>query len=65
MFHLSIGQEAVAAGTVSVLRKDDYLLSTHRGHGHFIAKGGDLGRMMAELFGKVTGYCKGREDQCM
>ncbi len=60
MFHLSIGQEAVAAGAVSVLREDDYLLSTHRGHGHFIAKGGDLRRTMAELFGKTTGYCKGK-----
>ena len=58
--HLSIGQEAVAVGVCSVLRQDDYLSSTHRGHGHCIAKGGDVGRMMAELFGRHDGYCKGR-----
>jgi len=60
MLHLCIGQEAVAVGAMSVLRKDDYLVSTHRGHGHFIAKGADLRLMMAELFGKRTGYCKGK-----
>ena len=58
--HLYIGQEAVAAGVCANLRKDDYILSTHRGHGHCIAKGADLKRMMAELFGKKTGYCKGK-----
>lgn len=58
--HLYIGQEAVAAGVCGNLRKDDYIVSTHRGHGHCIAKGADLKRMMAELFGKKTGYCKGK-----
>ncbi|MCL4250334.1 MAG: thiamine pyrophosphate-dependent dehydrogenase E1 component subunit alpha [Anaerolineae bacterium] len=60
MCHVSIGQEAVAAGTCSAMQPQDYLTSTHRGHGHFIARGGGLDRMMAELFGKETGYCKGR-----
>lgn len=60
MLHLCIGQEAVAVGAMAVMRKDDYLVSTHRGHGHFIAKGADLRLMMAELFGKRTGYCKGK-----
>lgn len=58
--HLYIGEEAVATGVCTNLRNDDYITSTHRGHGHIIAKGGDLNRMMAELFGKATGYCKGR-----
>lgn len=58
--HLSIGQEASAVGAVSALRPDDYMLSTHRGHGHCIAKGADVRRMMAEFLGKVTGYCRGR-----
>ncbi len=58
--HLSIGQEAVAAGVCAALRPDDYILSTHRGHGHCIAKGGDVRRMMAEFLGKETGYCRGR-----
>jgi len=58
--HLYIGQEAIAAGVCTALRDDDYIVSTHRGHGHVIAKGGDPDRMMAELFGKVTGYCKGK-----
>jgi pyruvate dehydrogenase E1 component alpha subunit len=58
--HVYIGEEAVAVGACSVLRKDDYITSTHRGHGHCIAKGGDLKYMMAELFGKDTGYCKGK-----
>lgn len=58
--HLSIGQEASAVGVCSTLRKDDYISTTHRGHGHIIAKGADLHRMTAELFGKVTGYCKGK-----
>ncbi|HZU18765.1 MAG TPA: thiamine pyrophosphate-dependent dehydrogenase E1 component subunit alpha [Candidatus Dormibacteraeota bacterium] len=57
--HLSIGQEAVAAGACAALREDDVITSTHRGHGHCIAKGGDLGRMMAELFGYRDGYCAG------
>lgn len=60
MLHLCIGQEAVAVGAMSALNKDDYIVSTHRGHGHFIAKGADISLMMAELFGKKTGYCKGK-----
>ena len=58
--HLYIGQEAVAVGVCSALRDDDFITSTHRGHGHVIAKGADLDRMMAELFAKATGYCKGK-----
>jgi pyruvate dehydrogenase E1 component alpha subunit len=58
--HLYIGQEAVAAGVCANLRREDYITSTHRGHGHVIAKGGELKFMMAELFGKKTGYCKGK-----
>ena len=58
--HLSIGQEAIAAGASSAITKNDYLLNTHRGHGHFLAWGGDLNRMMAEFLGKENGYCRGR-----
>ncbi|MGH7264670.1 MAG: thiamine pyrophosphate-dependent dehydrogenase E1 component subunit alpha [Candidatus Rokuibacteriota bacterium] len=58
--HLSIGQEASAVGAVAPLGPDDYLLSPHRGHGHCIAKGAEPGRMFAELFGKDSGYCRGR-----
>jgi pyruvate dehydrogenase E1 component alpha subunit len=58
--HLYIGEEAVATGVCAHLRKEDYITSTHRGHGHVIAKGADLKYMMAELFGKKTGYCKGK-----
>jgi acetoin:2,6-dichlorophenolindophenol oxidoreductase subunit alpha len=58
--HLSIGQEASATGTCFALRDDDAITSTHRGHGHCIAKGADLERMMAELLAKETGYCRGR-----
>lgn len=57
--HLYVGEEAVAVGVCHALRKDDYLASNHRGHGHLIAKGGDLGRMLAEITHKATGYCKG------
>lgn len=57
--HLSIGHEAVAATAGYLLKKDDYITSTHRGHGHCIAKGGDINRMMAELYGKQTGYSRG------
>ena len=58
--HLSIGEEASSVGTCSVLRKEDYVASTHRGHGHLIAKGADPKFMFAELLGKATGYCKGK-----
>lgn len=58
--HLYIGEEAVAVGACSALEPTDYVVSTHRGHGHCIAKGGDLKKMMAELLGRETGYCKGR-----
>jgi len=58
--HLYAGEEAVAVGVCSNLRKDDYITSTHRGHGHCIAKGGELNRIMAEILGKKTGYCKGK-----
>jgi pyruvate dehydrogenase E1 component alpha subunit len=58
--HLYLGEEAVATGVCANLNDDDYITSTHRGHGHIVAKGGDLKFMMAELFGKETGYCKGK-----
>jgi len=58
--HLYAGEEAVAVGVCANLRKDDYITSTHRGHGHCIAKGADLGKVMAEILGKKTGYCKGK-----
>lgn len=58
--HLSIGMEASAVGSIFCLHPDDLILSTHRGHGHCIAKGADLKRMMAEFMGKECGYCKGR-----
>jgi pyruvate dehydrogenase E1 component alpha subunit len=58
--HLSIGQEGSSTGVCSVLRPDDYITTTHRGHGHVIAKGGDLKRMIGELMGRKTGYCKGK-----
>lgn len=58
--HTYVGQEAVAVGVCAALREDDYITSTHRGHGHLIAKGGRLDRMMAELFAKSTGYNKGK-----
>lgn len=58
--HLYIGEEAVATGVAANLDTQDYITSTHRGHGHIIAKGGDLKYMMAELFGKASGYCKGK-----
>jgi pyruvate dehydrogenase E1 component alpha subunit len=57
--HLYVGQEAIAVGVCSALRQDDYIGSNHRGHGHLIAKGGDLGLMLAEITHKATGYCKG------
>ena len=58
--HLYVGQEAVASGIMSHLSNEDWITSTHRGHGHLIAKGGEFGKMFAELFGRATGYCKGK-----
>ena len=58
--HLYVGQEAVAAGVMAHLSNADWITSTHRGHGHLIAKGGEFGRMFAELFGRSDGYCKGK-----
>ena len=58
--HSYIGEEAVAVGVCSALEEGDQIVSTHRGHGHCIAKGADLDRMMAELYGRETGYCKGK-----
>ena len=58
--HLYIGQEAVAVGACAALRSDDYITSTHRGHGHCMAKGAQVDRMFAELLGKADGYCRGK-----
>jgi TPP-dependent pyruvate/acetoin dehydrogenase alpha subunit len=58
--HSYIGQEAVATGVCTNLRRNDRIISNHRGHGHCIAKGADLNRMMAEIYGRKTGYCKGK-----
>ncbi len=58
--HCYIGEEAVAVGVCSALNNDDQIISNHRGHGHCIAKGADLNRMMAELYGRQDGYCKGK-----
>lgn len=58
--HLYIGEEAVAVGVCNALSEQDYVTSTHRGHGHVIARGADLNKMMAEILGKRTGYCKGK-----
>jgi acetoin:2,6-dichlorophenolindophenol oxidoreductase subunit alpha len=58
--HCYIGEEAVAVGVCSALDRGDRIISTHRGHGHCIAKGADLNRMMAELYGRQAGYCKGK-----
>lgn len=58
--HLSIGQEASAVGAGTAMSADDYLLNTHRGHGHMVAWGGDVNRMMAEFLGREAGYCRGR-----
>ena len=60
LLHLSIGQEAVAVGTLSLLRNDDYVYGGHRSHGHAIAKGADVGKLMAEIAGRATGYCGGK-----
>jgi TPP-dependent pyruvate/acetoin dehydrogenase alpha subunit len=58
--HTSLGQEAIAAGVGAALREDDYLATTHRGHGHVLAKGADIDGMMAELFARATGLCHGK-----
>ena len=58
--HLYVGQEAIASGVMTHLSNDDWITSTHRGHGHLIAKGGEFGPMFAELYGRATGYCKGK-----
>jgi TPP-dependent pyruvate/acetoin dehydrogenase alpha subunit len=60
LVHSYIGQEAIATGVCTSLRQDDRIVSNHRGHGHLIAKGADVRRMMAEIYGKKTGYCKGK-----
>jgi pyruvate dehydrogenase E1 component alpha subunit len=60
ILHLSVGQEAVPVGVCAALRPDDYITSTHRGHGHCLAKGASVRRMFAELFGKADGYCRGK-----
>jgi acetoin:2,6-dichlorophenolindophenol oxidoreductase subunit alpha len=59
-FHPYLGEEGIAVGAIAALEPDDYIVSTHRGHGHALAKGHDPRLMMAELFGKETGYCHGR-----
>jgi acetoin:2,6-dichlorophenolindophenol oxidoreductase subunit alpha len=59
-FHPYLGEEGIAVGAIAALEPDDYIVSTHRGHGHALAKGHDPKMMMAELFGKETGYCHGR-----
>lgn len=59
-FHPYSGEEAIAAGACAAIEENDYIISTHRGHGHCISKGADLKLMMAEIMGKDTGYCKGR-----
>lgn len=58
--HLCIGQEAVAVGAIAAIRAEDYIISAYRDHGHCLARGSDPGRVMAELFGKATGLCKGK-----
>lgn len=58
--HLYVGQEAVATGACANIGREDYITSTHRGHGHCIAKGADVNKMMAEILGRATGYCKGK-----
>src|SRR5438309_9337326 len=58
--HLYIGEEAIAVGVCEALRRNDYITSTHRGHGHCLAKGAMVDRMFAELLGKEPGYCRGK-----
>ncbi len=59
-FHPYLGEEAIATGVCAALREDDYIVSTHRGHGHCIARGGELKKMVAEVLGREAGYCRGR-----
>jgi len=59
-FHLYVGEEAIAVGACSAIHPDDYITSTHRGHGHLLAKGADVKKAMAELFSRETGYCHGK-----
>ena len=59
-FHPYLGEEAIATGVCAALRADDYIVSTHRGHGHCIAKGGELKKMVTEVLGREAGYCRGR-----
>ena len=63
--HSYVGAEAIAVGACHALNPDDVISSTHRGHGHVIAKGGDIRKMMAELFGKTEGYNHGKADLCI
>jgi TPP-dependent pyruvate/acetoin dehydrogenase alpha subunit len=58
--HLSVGQEAAAVGSTAAMRRDDWIVSSHRGHAHFLAKGGDLTSMLAEIYGRETGCSQGR-----
>ena len=60
LVHAYTGEEAIAVGACAAINEDDYITSTHRGHGHFIAKGGDINSLMAEIYGKEGGICKGR-----
>lgn len=62
--HSSVGQEAFGVGVCMALRRDDLVAGTHRSHGHNLAKGAEPGRMLAEILGKETGYCKGRGGSC-
>lgn len=59
-FHPYLGEEAIASGVCAALREDDYIVSTHRGHGHCLARGGKLKKMVAEVLGREAGYCRGR-----
>src|SRR5713226_6965376 len=59
-FHVYIGQEAAGGAACAVLRKEDYIYTTHRNHAHVVAKGGDAGRILAEIIGREDGYCRGR-----
>ena len=60
LVHTYTGEEAIAVGACAAINEDDYITSTHRGHGHFLAKGGEINTLMAEIYGKEDGICKGR-----